>query len=64
MSIASTAWRLGLLGAVVAAVLGGVDTLTRTRIQANEQRVMSASLVDSHRRRAACEPAWRHRIRR
>ncbi len=45
MSSASAAWRLGLLGAAVAAVLGGADTLTRARIQANEQRVMSAPLV-------------------
>ena len=39
------AWRLGLLGAAVAAVLGGIDTLTRSQIQANEQRVMLAPLV-------------------
>lgn len=45
MSSASTAWRLGLLGAAVAVVLGGIDTLTRTRIRANEQRALSAPLV-------------------
>lgn len=45
MSGASAAWRLGLLGAVVAAVLGGVDSLTRTRIQTNAQRVMLAPFV-------------------
>lgn len=45
MSSASTAWRLGLLGAAVAAVLGGIDTLTRAGIQRNEQRVTLAPLV-------------------
>ena len=45
MSSASIAWRLGLLGAAVAAVLGGIDTLTRSQIQANELRVMLAPLV-------------------
>ena len=45
MSSASAAWRLGLLGAAVAGLLGGIDTLTRTRIKTNEQRVMLAPLV-------------------
>ncbi len=46
VSIASAAWRLGLVGAVVAAALGGVDALTRARIQANEQRVLLVPLVE------------------
>lgn len=46
MSTASTAFRLGLLGVVVAAVLAGVDAMTRDRIQANERRGILQSLVD------------------
>lgn len=46
MSIASAAWRLGLVGAVVAAALGGVDALTRARIEMNEQRVLLVPLVE------------------
>ena len=42
----TTAWRLGLLGAAVAAALGGVDALTRARIQANEQRELLRPLVE------------------
>ena len=46
MSVAATAWRLGLLGAVAAAALAGVDAFTRARIDANEQRVTLRPLVD------------------
>jgi len=46
LNIAATAWRLGLAGAVVAAAIGGVDALTRARIQANEQRVRFVPLVE------------------
>ena len=46
LSVAATAWRLGLLGAVAAAALAGVDAVTRARIEANEHRVTLRPLVD------------------
>ena len=46
MSVAATAWRLGLLGAVAAAALASIDAFTRARIEANEHRVTLRPLVD------------------
>lgn len=46
MSVTSTALRLGLLGALVAAALAGVDAMTRDRIRANERYGTLQRLVD------------------
>ena len=46
MSVVATAWRLGVLGAVAAAALAGVDAFTHARIEANEHRVTLRPLVD------------------
>ncbi len=46
MSVATTSFRLGILGVVVAVALAGLDAMTRDRIQANERRGILQSLVD------------------
>jgi electron transport complex protein RnfG len=42
----TAALRLGLIGIAVAALLAGVDALTKRRIDANQQRALVALLVD------------------